>query len=270
MTKSALPTLAKLLGMNPVDGDIGIEIEMEGNKHFPPDYDHWWKNTEDNSLRGYCIEYITNRPIKIGEVKDYLQHLKKILEEKGIQIYDSFRAGVHVHVNCLDLNTTQLGNFAALYYCMETALTRFCGTKREGNFFCLRLKDAEYPLTLLTSSLANNNISPLNTDDLRYAALNLRSLFRHGTLEFRAMETTPNLEKIRPWVEILYRLKEYAVKMGDRKLISYDISYFGPKTWIGKILGPDLLELLDYPDLERDVIKDMRLVQELINLKDVG
>ena len=248
--------------------DIGIEIEMEGNKPFPQDGLGKWFTTEDGSLRGFSMEYVTNGPISYEEVGSYIDHLKNILAESGVKIEQSFRAGVHVHINCLNLTVPQITTFATVYYCMETALTRFCGERREGNFFCLRLQDAEYSLAVLCKTLKSKDLTWLNTDDLRYAALNLRSLWRHGTLEFRAMETTPDLEKIQVWAEMLYRLREYSLTVTDRKLIAYDISYYGPKTWVEKVLGPETLELLDYQDLERDVVKDMRMVQELINLKD--
>lgn len=258
-----------LIGLKPVKKNIGIEVEMEGNKPFPLTISNKWVGVEDHSLRGYSMEYVTIGAIDYDEVGEYLAALSTTLKDNNITVKHSFRAGVHVHINCQELNVDQILSYASTYYCMETALTRFCGTNREGNFFCLRAQDAEYPISVLLAAAKNRDLHYLNTDDLRYAALNLRSLFRHGTLEFRAMETHPDLSKIEPWAKMLYRMREYSKSLLRKSAIPYDISYFGPRHWVGKVLGQEFLNLIDYPDLEKDVIKDMRLVQELLYLENL-
>ena len=251
----------------PKSGDIGIEIEMEGDCGFPHDPGGIWYDTEDHSLRGYCREYVTNGPLEYEDVDSAIQHLKNILYVHGVNMKQSFRAGVHVHINCLNLTLEQILTFAATYYCMETALLRYCGPNRVHNLFCLRLRDAEWPLILLKKVVEGKPPSILDTDDIRYGALNLRSLFRHGTLEFRALETTPNFGKIADWAKMLYRLRETSLHIVDRKDIAYDMSYFGPRDWVEKMVGPKFLKEIDYPDLEKDVIKDMRFVQEFLHTK---
>jgi hypothetical protein len=249
----------------PKKGEIGIEIEMEGDDHFPHDPSLIWYDTEDNSLRGYCREYVTNGPINYDEIDSAIDHLRDVLKDKGVNVKQSFRAGVHVHINCLNLTLEQILTFAAAYYCMETALIRYCGPNRENNLFCLRLRDAEWPLVLLKKILEGKPPSILDTDDIRYGALNLRSLFRHGTLEFRALETTPDFKKIADWAKALYRLKETSLSIVNRKDIAYDMSYFGPRDWVEKMVGPQFLKEIDYPDLEKDVMRDMRFVQEFLH-----
>ncbi|MCA9381302.1 amidoligase family protein [Candidatus Dojkabacteria bacterium] len=262
-------TIKDLCNKKSIEGDVGIEIEMEGNKPFPigPDV---WVYTTDNSLRGYSAEYVTKKPILIEEVDDKIKILKDVLEKYGNKINHSFRAGVHIHSNCLELTPKQIGTYAATYYCMETALTKFCGSRREGNFFCLRLKDAEFPLDILMQALLNPNdfYGYFTSDNLRYSALNLRSLTKHGSIEFRAMETTPDLEKISPWAHIIYNIKKYALSLEHREQIAYDISFYGPSNWIEKVIGHDNYQLIRYNGIEKDTMSDLRLVQELIYLKD--
>src|SRR3546814_8561150 len=47
-----LPVLYLLPGLVPTDGDIGIEIEVEGNKFQKQTVPSPWKYTKDGSLRG--------------------------------------------------------------------------------------------------------------------------------------------------------------------------------------------------------------------------
>jgi len=263
-----MTTIYKWLALHPVKEDIGIEIEAEFTCPLPMLEIPFWGITEDHSLRGYSAEFVTKTPIKIENVDKTLNVLKQTLKSCGVQVLDSFRAGVHIHVNCQDLTLNQVGNFAAVYYCLERMLTKFCGPTREGNFFCLRLKDAEAPLFHLILALQKNNPHPLNTDNLRYSALNFRSLFKHGSLEFRAMATRPDFSRISEWAKILYALKEYAVTLEKRPRIAEDISFLGPEMWARQVLGDQYFALLKYENCEKDIMSSMRNVQELIYLKN--
>lgn len=257
--------IREVLELGRVRGDVGIEIEVEAEEPLPS-VSGVWRYEEDGSLRGNSMEYITNGPIALGDVGQSLQLLHKQISPHGI--LNSFRAGVHIHVNVQELTLPQLGNFAAIYYCLETALTKFCGDMREGNHFCLRLRDAEYPLHMLVSSLSNSNLFHLGTDNLRYAAMNLRSITRYGSLEFRAMETQPDFDKIEDWCNILCRIRDYAVQMTDRSNIAYQISADGPENWARAIIGEDLFPRINHTNFERDVMHDMRIAQPLIYLRE--
>lgn len=266
-----MPSIVKiheLLKLPPKTGDLGIEIEMEADVLFPGHNPPGWFQTEDNSLKGIATELVTLQPILYEHVEASILEVKKWLEKSGVIINDSFRAGVHIHVNCLDLTIKQLLNFACAYYCLETVLTRFCGETREGNFFCLRLRDAEAPLFNLISAIEKRRLNVLNTDALRYSALNFKSLFKHGSLEFRGMGTRPDLSRIVEWAQILFKLRAYALQLENRSDITSEISFYGPEVWLQNILGRELTKLLVYPGFEKDVINDMRNVQELIYLED--
>lgn len=258
------------LQLNRTPGDIGIEIEMEGDRPFPDGTairKAGWTAEEDGSLRGYSKEYILTVPVKIDEVAGHIKTLKQLIKDASVTIAHSFRAGVHVHVNVQQLTSYQVGTMAAIYYCLERALVKYCGPGREGNHFCLRAEDAEYSMWLLQDALING-IGALGTDNIRYSSMNLRAITRYGSIEFRAMETLPDLSKIEDWATMLYRIREAAVACKDRRDLAYNISFNGPEGWASNILGPDLYKLIHYDGIEKDIMRGLRMCQSIVYLGD--
>jgi hypothetical protein len=261
--------IREIYSLNKTFGDIGIEIEMEGDKPFPEgdvsDAINWRAET-DGSLRGYSKEYVINNPITINQVSSHLNNLRALLKLSGCKIIYSFRAGVHVHINVQELTVNQMATFACLYWCLEKALVKYCGSQREGNHFCLRAEDAEYSVYLLGEAISKN-MAFLDTDNIRYASMNLRAMPRYGSIEFRAMETQPDLSKIESWCKMLYRLREEAVKIDERRSIAYDISFKGPDRWANDILGEELFSLINYEGIDKDIIRGMRICQTIMYME---
>lgn len=262
--------ICEIFGVNTVKGDLGIEIEVEGNAPFPDNAPANWRYEPDGSLRGYSMEYVIDRPIALKEVESHVQALLDMFKAYDIKIHDSFRAGVHVHLNVQQLTTYQLGTLAAIYYTLETALVKYCGSSREGNYHCLRREDAEGSYLLLCDALRNGDLHLLGTDNIRYASLNLRALSRYGSLEFRAMATRPGFSQILPWCTIITRMRDYAVQVMNRPELAYDFSLKGPKLWATDIIGEDMYELIKYDNIEREMTRNLRQCQMLIYLGDTN
>jgi hypothetical protein len=47
----------------------------------------------------------------------------------------------------------------------------------------------------------------LDTDNIRYSSINIKSLFKYGSIEFRSLESTYDFGKIAKWSNMLYQLK---------------------------------------------------------------
>lgn len=260
--------IAELLKLNTVPGDLGIEIEIEGESYFPEEGDipesMNWRAEADGSLRGYSMEYIIRKPIKHDEVEKHLELLRDLWKAHKCTPKYSFRAGVHVHVNVQRMTINQLLTFACLYYCLEHALVRYCGSNREGNLFCLRAEDAEYALVALETAVGFGDLHQLGTDNIRYSSLNLRAVPQYGSVEFRAMETQPDLSKIKEWCAMLIAIRDAAIATTNRRDIPYEISFKGPEQWASDILGADLFKLIAYDTINRDIMRGMRMCQHLL------
>lgn len=258
-------TIAKILGKAVFDADVGIEVEMEGKTEFMPT-EKYWRYEHDGSLRGYAVEYVMFPPLKRDAATKALDYLKEHLKEHAAPVY-SERAGVHVHVNMQEYTTKNLFSFALLYYCFEKVLVRYCGSNREGNHFCLRLCDADYIVDTLYDVMNGSGLGCLNDEDMRYSSLNFCSLFKYGTLEFRAMETQPDLSKIEEWVDMLLALRKFSSELEKYSDIPELISSYGPTGLAKRIFGEELFALLNYEDFDSDVMHCMRPIQQLLYIK---
>lgn len=260
--------IVDLLDLKHTKGDVGIEIEMEletpYNTNAP--FKNVWRLEGDGSLKINGVEFVLKKPVEFSYVGTLIGKLKANLKENDMTILPSIRAGVHVHVNMQQSTLGQMYNMLGCYYPMETVLTRFCGNGREGNLFCLRSRDAAGVLKRVELSIKNESLTYLDTDDIRYAALNIRSLFNYGTLEFRALATTPDLGLIEDWCKMVQKLKEYSERVNSCWDCMYHISGNGGRSWLMEVFGPELFAKLDYPDLERDIIRDSRNCQYLNSL----
>jgi len=203
--------IVDIIPCSPQIGDVGVEIEMEADgmpsaesvcKH--------WRLERDPSLRGESGEFVLRKPLPIADLDKAFGELSKALTSHNTNVKPTYRAGIHVHVNVQDLTPKQLMTFLAVYFMFEEVLLSYCDKTRSGNHFCLRMSDASYTLDMISEAIANSDLQSLNTEDLRYASLNITSLFKYGSVEFRALESTIDFNKIKQWAAVLNQLKEFA------------------------------------------------------------
>lgn len=252
------------LGLTPRDADVGIEIEVETSTNLPTDITGWGV-VGDGSLRGNAAEYIS-RPLKISELSDNLSTLRRAFDNIRARVEYSFRAGVHVHVNVQQLTRKQVMIYAMCYYILENSLTEYCGKDRVGNHFCLRACDAEYVIDLVINSLNNGSLDCLQTDNIRYCALNYLSLFKFGTLEFRALATLPNFEKIQEWAETLLHLRDWSLKFTEMQEVIEYFSEVGGNQFSREAVGKHHKKILTSFN-DRQFIEGMRIAQDICHHK---
>ena len=250
-------------GLIPTNGEVGIEVEVEG-RNLNLDHDNkYWHAVHDGSLRGEALEYVLKKPVPRSRVTDSLSSLKRTWVKYHSEIHDTERAGVHVHINMQKESINTLGTFITLYYCFESLLMKFCGKQREGNHFCLRVKDAEGVLDHLLTALKCKNLNMLAVNQLRYASLNLKALTSYGSLEFRGMRSTENLSDIRIWVDLLLCLKDAAKRYGTPDQVPANFSLQGGEGLIREVFGDHADMLLGYDNAVDMVEQDMRRTQEV-------
>ena len=226
-----------LFGLAHTPGSVGVEVEIEG-ENLPMVLNRAdWLMEHDGSLRGEAVEYVFNGPVDLRETYRRLAQLDSAFKERGSVIYDTGRAGVHVHVNVQAMTVKEVGCFITLYYIFENILLDFCGDERVGNLFCLRTCDAEGAIPLIVESFNNNKLQGLGTDDIRYAAMNLNSLPKYGSVEFRAMRSTGDMQLIKKWVRYLLALKKYSLQYEDPRAIVESMSGISPEVMFKEVFG---------------------------------
>jgi hypothetical protein len=98
-------TIIKLLNehynVKETDGEIGIEIEVEGDNLYKGKLKSW-RVEHDGSLRGNDnAEYVLRNPIPRTDIKKVLSELSKALEANNSEVdNNSPRTSVHIHINC--------------------------------------------------------------------------------------------------------------------------------------------------------------------------
>lgn len=258
--------LHELLNINnPHKGDVGIEIECEG-RNLKEVFEHGWRSEDDGSLRGHYpdsrIEYVLDKPIPVKNVNKYVQDLAGCLEEAKFDF--SFRTSVHVHVNVQELTEAQVCNMAYTYLLLEEPLINFCGRDRKGNRFCLRVVDAEMIVSYVREMCANGVRRALgfNEQEIRYAAINLASMKKYGSIEFRSMRGNIDPDTIHIWANSLVAIREYAKSKASPQEIREEFEKNGPAKFIKKVLGQYSV-YYDYPRAVKEMQRSFSLTLEI-------
>lgn len=255
-----------------VDGEVGIEIELEGNA-FPEDFtlmgavDDKWTPHHDGSLRGACREYVLTRPVPREEVGEVLTKLHTVLHNAGTKVAPSVRTGVHVHINVRQLTVEEVFKFMLTWFIFESILVRYCGEDRVGNLFCLRGSDAEAYMEALEEASRTNDLNVLYTDELRYSAMNPKALCEYGSLEFRCLKSPEDIRDIEQWVKLLLKVKDFSLTIDDPREFVEQISVAGGDVIAEEVFG-ELLPVLPAHDWTMELYDGLRLVQPIIYGRD--
>lgn len=224
----------------PIPGaKIGIEVELEG-WNGRNDTTHWVAK-EDHSLRNHGIEFVTNGPV-IGE--DIIPAVEEICAFALKQKYSDGnpRAGIHIHVDCTDLEveTNDLARVVSNYMLVEHALFGFAGQDREHCGYCIPYYLSNQDFKLLGKVLYEQTNKKVVQNALsnmsKYQALNLRPLVDLGTVEFRHLPTTFDSKKILNWIDIILALKRSASDRNSPSALAA-FSKHGPAGYAERIMG---------------------------------
>ncbi len=204
------------------DRHVGIELELEGDlapieAAINPSF---WGSKPDGSLRD-GMEFVLAAPIKLEHLDDACAELNKAL--KKMRPKTSIRTSTHVHVNILDLTIRQVYQAAAGYYLLEELLIGTQPKERRGNLFCLRMSDADSVSIFLKKSLQTGRFFQMyNEDHHKYSALNLCTVNRFGSLEFRIFEAMMP-DDFKKWVIACHELIRNSAKLDVKTLLDmYD------------------------------------------------
>jgi hypothetical protein len=239
-----------------VKGDVGVEVEVEGKNLFEV-VNPFWKTVDDGSLRGTFpesrAEFVLKSPLPHTKAKEAITKLFDELT-KGAALFNfSFRTSTHVHVNITDMNSDELSALIYAYYLLEEPLINYCGKSRRANRFCLRLFDAEGMLQIINSQIKDHfsGISFVAEDSVRYAALNMAAIYKYGSVEFRGMRGTSEVDVLHKWVDMLMSLKKFSLGKNpmDVKNLYEENGSIG---FLNLVMG-ELSSHLMYKDIEKDM-----------------
>ena len=194
---------------------VGIEIEIEKvpiHKHIAG-----WEPVPDGSLRNDGIEYVSV-PVR-GQNIHYLLH-KLLTESKKEGAEFTERTSNHIHLNVRRMTVEQLVTLLITYVVVEQSMYRYIkhmGFDRHRNIFCVPLSESQHYLGLpyLIYLLKQNDIS--GVVDVcahmwkKYSGLNLLPIMTQGTIEFRQLPGTFEIDFILDWINIIQSLRLFAL-----------------------------------------------------------
>jgi hypothetical protein len=235
------------------EGDWALEIEAEG-RHLPrnenKEFHTLWNVEADGSLRGEdTAEYVMRGPKTMAGLVHSLDVLGYAIESNESFIEESRTAGVHLHMNVQKWHPLKLLTFITTYYILEKMLVRWCGAHRSGNHFCLRATDAELVLHLLQKAVDAKDWRHLNTEDIRYTALNLTAMFKYGSIEFRSMRSTAKLDDILTWAKLIEQVVKGSEQFNTpRDVIQCVSESDGDERFVQAVMG-EYAPILGQPDI---------------------
>lgn len=185
---------------------IGIEVEVE-NLVTVNTLNRIWQQETDGSLRNDGAEYITH-PMEARYAPAALNHLLK--EHLSEECCFSPRTSIHVHVNVHDISLPKVVDLILMYSIFERLFYRFTGRGRIKNIYCVPLIETD-----LLAGLAHHGLTE-NWE--KYTGLNARPVFSYGTVEFRHMHGTFDVNKLCIWINIITKLKEYIVATPTKQI----------------------------------------------------
>lgn len=266
MVKEYNKKIVEIFGNQKAAGEVGIEVEIEGNNLPHVNIDPFWAYHEDHSLRGpENAEYVLRHPIERGRVPEALSKLFKALKKAGSKIReDSPNTSVHVHLNMQQLSLKKVYTVACVWYILEQSLMDWCGSDRAGNLFCLRASDAEASLQRLASAVRYGRYNELNDQDgLRYSAINYTALGKFGSLEFRGLGGVYDEDVINQWVTMLLSIKDFAVRYDNPTEVITEFSARGPEEFLRMVLPDGLHRIIYNKDTSKQLRDGMRLIQNV-------
>jgi hypothetical protein len=257
-------------------GDLfGLELECEGkNVDFlgnNAEILNDWAPHADGSLRnhhGSSCEWVFNGPVSYDNSVKRVDKLFDFFDKQKAKLVCSNRTSFHVHFNMGDKNAYQLVNLFILFTILEDILDGYCGDDRRGNLFCLSSRHAEDQVRWMQDACFKSFSFANFREEWRYCSLNLASVNKFGTVEFRAMRGLDNKADILAWVSILKEFCDYSCyTMKNPAELIETISRKTPIGFLKDVFSPDnfkrLTEKLDENQINGSIYEGLRLVQML-------
>jgi hypothetical protein len=214
----------------PVNDLIGIEVEVEnvgnGCKCL------CWHAVNDGSLRNHGVEFRT-LAFTAAYTPEVVSELMRQLKATNAKYDFSERTSIHVHI---DFRNNYLEDFVKTliaYIPFEKLIFKELIPLRFKNTFCMPIADILAGCDGFTRAVQKmrefTTLEIYNIEDItqsftgKYAAINPLNLFQGkadrfehqgtGTLEFRHLHGTDDIELIVTWVKLIGLLKHYASKV---------------------------------------------------------
>jgi hypothetical protein len=236
----------------------GLECEIEaipGGKAKPYAI---FQCKEDHSLRNNGWEFVSI-PEDLPTLVSEFAKLQAWLGLEMSQDPFSHRTSTHVHVNVSNLTLEQAKNMLMLYALYEEFFFAMVKPERRSNIHCVPLTETHLPMYY------KHEIQVLREKWSKYSALNLLRLADLGTMEFRHLHGTGDVQEVETWLKVLENLWKLAqeVEINADTLSNENVL----KLWFSTIFAPSEKSLMLKPAL-MNIIQNSLVDVKFSTLKD--
>lgn len=224
---------------------MGVEYEVEDYEGGLRNGANSWSAHNDASLRN-GVEFVFSRPLSGAVAVSALQDF----EHSEHTFNTSERTSTHIHFNAADGCTIgQVRSLFALMYMIEPAVFRIASEDRKWCSYCQPLTDysPQRLIRLLASSDRQQFVEAARGErhQDKYYGMNMSSLSRHTTIEFRYFPGVVNFEATLKWINLLQTLRNAAYSTHDpRAIIHACSSAESLRHYIRDNLGPFAEEVM--------------------------
>jgi hypothetical protein len=198
---------------------IGIELEIENvSSDVVANIDEqFWSAERDYSLRPVdeSYEFISKPAPTAIAIPNLIKFFNQIeLDENNY----SDRTSVHIHTNVLDFTVEQFTNLVLVYPIFEKVLFQFVnfynttnryGYSRDTNLYCVPWGQCLIHKRVL-NTIKRSFKGEVALSWQKYTALNVVPMWDIGTVEWRHMHGTNNVDKLVKWINIIGSIMKYA------------------------------------------------------------
>jgi hypothetical protein len=221
-TPTPFPSKLKALPLTNGTLICGVELEIENTPYGERWYrDHinrsLWQMERDGSLRPQDNSYeFISVPSHLGTL---LAEMELFFNETKFTVENNYsdRTSVHLHTNVTDYTQEQLATLALTYTVVEDVLFRFVnhynaptpdGYSRDTNLYCIPWNQCRMNFGLVNKLFANPGGALKNWQ--KYTALNLLPVISQGTVEWRHMHGTNDMDKLKKWFDMIGSIMLFA------------------------------------------------------------
>lgn len=194
---------------------VGVELEYENAREAarrildPARSSGYWNVTSDASLREHGEEFVLREGLEGLELAYAIREFFTITHGTGLR--ETGRTSCHVHLDMRDAHIELLRATVLVYQAVEKMFWSLVHRQRRWTGYCIPLAEAQGQLiALLFSNRATQGGSGLRqaTDSVtRYSGLNVASISRHGTVEFRHFNNPADEAQMNEWINICMSVK---------------------------------------------------------------
>lgn len=211
---SKLSDLFKDTYGTPPVGVMGLEFECESDTNLPNiNSATWWSKTDGSLRAAHALEYVTKDPLPFNEVHGAIEQLlAKVDTQAYMPLRDSRNTSWHVHLNALHFTPVEFMTRLFTWWIIEPVMMMHCAPHRRQNLYCLQVRDAGSQLNAIGEEMfikfATRPHSVLEMMQMhrRYCAQNITALGKYGSIEYRCMDGTLDVERIKKWTTYLHNL----------------------------------------------------------------